>query len=84
METRNLIFKEKRKGVVAEELSSPRIEEKEIQLNNYARIHIPNVFEHQYAEYISGLKPPYSHIDLSLKNAKENNKAEKNQKFNSD
>ncbi len=84
METINLTIKEKRKGFVGEESPSSQMEEKHIQLNNYARIHIPNVFEHQYAEYISGLKPPYSNIDSYLKKAKKNNNVEMDQKFNGD
>lgn len=63
MELESLTIKDNAKKIVNEE--SPLIEavSKEVPHNNFARTYVPNVFEHQYAEYISGLKPPYMSLE---------------------
>ncbi len=84
VELENLLVKEKSKNVVAEESPITKVEIKEVRQTNFARIHVPNVFEHQYAEYISGLKPPYSGIGFPSKRAHDLHKNEKDQEIHGD
>ncbi len=84
MELENLLVKEKSKNAVAEESPITKVELKEVRQTNFARTHVPNVFEHQYAEYISGLKPPYSDLGFPSKRAYDLDKEEKNSEIHGD
>ncbi len=72
MELEEVIAKEKSRKVVVEDLSITKFDPKEVPQNNFSRTHVPNVFEHQYAEYISGLKPPYLSVGKGRKDEKYN------------
>ncbi len=71
MALENLVITRKHKETQTEELTVPVVDQKEVHNNNYARTHVPNVFEHQYAEYISGLKPPYLSLGKGRKDEDE-------------
>ncbi len=76
METENLLIKDNVKKVVEEDSSIITDDLKDVHDPNHARTHVPSVFEHQYAEYISGLKPPYFHHRIQ--------KDQKNKSINGD
>ncbi len=85
VELENLLVKAKSKNVVAEESPITKVEPKEVHQTDFARSHVPNVFEHQYAEYISGLKPPYSGLGFPSKRAAQDlHKEEKDQEIHGD
>ncbi len=56
MELEKFLVKEKTKKELEGVPSQNPVFQKEIHIPNMARMHIPTVFEHQYIEYISGLK----------------------------
>ncbi|OLS13139.1 MAG: hypothetical protein RBG13Loki_3235 [Promethearchaeota archaeon CR_4] len=67
MESYDSIQEEKPKKTIEEksaETASTQIKGGSLQ---HPRNHIPNVFEHQYADYILGLKPPYTGIGSPVK-----------------
>ncbi|OLS14684.1 MAG: hypothetical protein RBG13Loki_1685 [Promethearchaeota archaeon CR_4] len=64
MELENLTKKEMVKRALNDESNENLNQPYDPPIRNSARGRIPDVFDHQYVEYISGLKPPYTKYGL--------------------
>jgi len=65
LELESLRKKEISKSPVKEESQETLVNSNYPPVKKSARAHVPDVFDHQYVEYISGLKPPSSKYGLS-------------------
>ncbi len=84
MESAQLLVKESPKKGPEEPPKETPMDLKEVQVPTNARAHIPSVYEHQYAEYISGLIPPYVAIGFPPKASKKNAGNKKTPDFKGD